>query len=512
MRRSINQLRRVIAETLSTGATGLGTTRDLARRCGVSVPTVARALRALREAGVVAGGRGRTLQLVAEAARNFVPSTATWHRGSTGPAWQRACTRIEELMRSGAYRPPATFPSVKELTAVCGANYRTVKRALEDLCARSLLCREGVRYALPRAAHVRKGGEIVLIARGAEAGERSEPVILYERTQVMLSRLDEACQQAGVRLTTACMYYKGLDMLYSPALREVLRSANRARNVLGVVIWPVSLVKAAVVDLVESRLLPLGFPVAVFDDEDRMLPRSLSVQSGGALTFFSLVDQRAAGRAVGQYLAASGCRRVVYVANGTTDYWVLERLAGLREAMGAEQCPEAVTALHPAVADRAGFTEPQLHDGDEGSYSLQFLAHSRNNMAYRRALVSKLAPLVAQQMRDGGADAWVGANDVVALACMDLLVGHGVRVGTDTALIGFDNSAESVAYRLSSYGFNEPALVDAMLQHILDRRWTSRFRDAGPVVHVNGMLAERESSSANTRSALTEPRTPSATL
>jgi DNA-binding LacI/PurR family transcriptional regulator len=483
-----------MAECLASGCTALGTSSDLARRCAVSVPTVARVLRLLREEGAVAGGRGQRLRVVEEPARRLLESAGHMVPPRAGSAWQRVCGCVEDDIRSGAYRSVRRLPSLKELTVRYGANHRTVQRALADLCSRSLLIREGAGYALPRVAPPRGSGEVVLIARGGEGGHRHEPVILYERTQVMLSRLDEVCQQSGVRLTAACLYYVGTDMEYSPVLRELVRDTERRKNVLGFVVWPVSLVRSVAVELVENRLRPLGLPIAVFDDEDRMLPRSAALHSGGALVFFSLVNQRAAGSAVGRYLADAGCRRVVYLTNGTSDYWVFERLEGLREAFG-RRGTDAVEAIVPEVLSRQPPQTDSNVAGDSGSYALRRPVQGREELAYRQMLSKALSSAVDERLQRGGVDAWVGANDTVALVCMDILVSRGVRVGVDAAVVGFDNSFESAAYRLSSYGFNEPALVDGMMHHILDRRWAGRFRDAGPVISVNGMLAERESSS-----------------
>jgi DNA-binding LacI/PurR family transcriptional regulator len=56
-------------------------------------------------------------------------------------------------------------------------------------------------------------------------------------------------------------------------------------------------------------------------------------------------------------------------------------------------------------------------------------------------------------------DVLVGANDDVAIACLDLLTANGVRVPEECAVVGFDDSAQAEPAQLTSYSFNAPAVV-----------------------------------------------------
>jgi len=91
-------------------------------------------------------------------------------------------------------------------------------------------------------------------------------------------------------------------------------------------------------------------------------------------------------------------------------------------------------------------------------------------------------------------------NDLLALPILDQLSEERVRVPDELSVVSFDNTMPAQLKGLSSYSFNYPAIVNAMLEHILDPK---RTRSGDGVVEVPGMVVERQTSgsvSAETRS------------
>ena len=71
------------------------------------------------------------------------------------------------------------------------------------------------------------------------------------------------------------------------------------------------------------------------------------------------------------------------------------------------------------------------------------------------------------------------ANDWVALAALDYLKHRRSKskLCPVVQVVGFDNTYEAFDHNFTSYNFNIPALLDAMLSHILSpRRFGPRAR------------------------------------
>ncbi len=508
--RARQRMRALAAKCHARGTANLADMRSLARHCGVSTATMARLIAQLKQEGVVRGGRGRRLRFDLERLPAFIDEPAD--AGRCAPpavaAWEQVCARLEDDLRGGMFPPPRPLPPLKVLAARYGVCYRTLRRAVDELCRRSVLRREGIHYHAPGGPSPRRRGEVVLIARGQNHVQDDEILLLYERTRVMLSVLESACHQAGLRLTTCTIYYEESDMRYSSGLQEILRDASRREQILGFVLWTLTIRPTVARRLVEQQLLPFGKPIAVFDSEDRALPLSLSGAGQGSLRLFALADQHSAGREVGRFLLGGGHRRVAFVKRGLADYWADQRLEGLREVFTKGTSPCDVVVVEPAEQSAATDGLPTIEcqgwplpDAALASqlrapwhYFAASLMAAQTPLRHRAALFRRLAAILPGIARRHAISAWVAANDETALVCMDVLRILGLKPGCDCSLIGFDNTFESSAYRLTSYSFNEQALVSAMVHHLVDRRWLRRYRRSESVFSVPGALVERGTS------------------
>jgi len=114
-----------------------------------------------------------------------------------------------------------------------------------------------------------------------------------------------------------------------------------------------------------------------------------------------------------------------------------------------------------------------------------------SSCTYREAAYAQLEGAFAEALADRSISAWVGANDLVALECLQYLQTRGVHMPHRISVLGFDDSFEAGYHSLTSYSFNAPAAMHAMVEYLL-RPVSSRAkaRMAGPVV-VNGWVHER---------------------
>jgi DNA-binding LacI/PurR family transcriptional regulator len=111
-----------------------------------------------------------------------------------------------------------------------------------------------------------------------------------------------------------------------------------------------------------------------------------------------------------------------------------------------------------------------------------------------------MRPLFDKVLRSGGYTAWVGLNDACARAALHFLREKGVRVPETLSVVGCDNDSEAFADGLSTYDFNMPGVVHAMVQHVLTHRRGPGVSTATPYTEIPGKLIVRDSSGFAPRS------------
>lgn len=135
-------LRAHIEKLLADTAPGerLPTDRRLAARFGVSLPTVQRTMRLLRDEGLVARVPGRG------SFAGRLPSRPGPLPAAPKESWQRVAGHFRELVSSGAIQTGTPFPSVKHSALQLGVTQATVIRAYRRLCGDGLAHRHGRAY------------------------------------------------------------------------------------------------------------------------------------------------------------------------------------------------------------------------------------------------------------------------------------------------------------------------------------------------------------------------------
>jgi hypothetical protein len=88
--------------------------------------------------------------------------------------------------------------------------------------------------------------------------------------------------------------------------------------------------------------------------------------------------------------------------------------------------------------------------------------------------------------------ALICANDATALICLDILEVSGSTVPNDFAIVGFDNSVESMLWKCTSYSFNETAVVNSMIAHLLGSAWIRLHAARNGYITIDGYIVERD--------------------
>jgi DNA-binding LacI/PurR family transcriptional regulator len=238
-------------------------------------------------------------------------------------------------------------------------------------------------------------------------------------------------------------------------------------------------------------------------------------ESPGGIKIFTMADSRRVGIEVGRFLVAQGHKRVAYISPVHEQTWSVGRLEGIRAAYQSAGMPEAVEAFTGesaplvrggpmlvrtrAVSDAVSSVFAADLEGVPGSDRILERAASAlqaeaSAVLEREATRHNTTPLARLAAAKPHITAWVGANDTVALECLEFVKRQSGNDGNGTAVVGFDDTLEAFLARMTSYNFGYSAAVRAMLGHVLHPPVRPpRSQRIGPAVEISGYITGRAS-------------------
>jgi DNA-binding LacI/PurR family transcriptional regulator len=322
--------------------------------------------------------------------------------------------------------------------------------------------------------------------------------------QVLL--FEHVARSRGLQIETVACNYTGQRLVYD-------RSSMRGDrvDVLGSIVIRAGLNDQVLFPLLR-RLQATDRPIALFD-EVRTPAGDARLRNLPLVRTTVFTDDVQAGRDVGTFLLASGHRRVAYFSARHGDQWSVDRLQGIRAAFadaGLENGVETFTTHCPTLAGadlsseqiRARITRPAAERMVRTFVDSWHIAF-RETMVNRIAVDARACMLLELQadhlgrmfsnaVSDRSVTAWIGANDDAAVECILYLRAKGIAVPDTISVLGFDDSATALTYRLSSYSFNPVGAMHMMLEHIT-RPQSPLFRShpAGACVPASGYVNQR---------------------
>jgi len=252
--------------------------------------------------------------------------------------------------------------------------------------------------------------------------------------------------------------------------------------------------------------LSTGLPVALLDENSRGA-ELLRKHASTLLRGFAMGTSEVCGGLVGEYLLSRGHRRVVFVAPHDTRA-ARTRWAGVCKPFEQAGLRDSVMFRSMALPDSGEVWRSARYTALRNSMAdaeLRYASHERNApragsiMGARSSLTFAISVLAhahapsfcAETLQSCPSTAWVAYNDDIALVLLEQLRGMGVQLPRDLSLIGFDDTLEGIAHGLTTYSFNIPAIVGAMLEHVLAPKRTS---PRAGIVEIPGMVLERKTS------------------
>lgn len=474
---------------------------ELARRAGVSRETMGKVVRSLRLTGVLTVTQRSGIRIVDSA-----------HIHSEGPlpappvyAWQGVAARLTDDMWDGRYALGGRLPGAQVLQGRYGACYRSVKKALEALCRQGLVERSGRGYRVVGTAAPTPHQSVVLTVRGADPGVPAPA--LFPMAEETLYGFQREGARLRVDVRAVSFGFSSAKLLGPGGGPGPFVDQRERASTLGFACALFGIGSAALLEFIH-HLESYGCPVAALDPTGSLYHSSGPLPLARSTRLFSLATGSRAGSAVGRHLAALGHRHVAYISADHQMVWSQERLMGLSESLGA--AGGTVSAFtHPG-------RRPPMRGAGGSSWAATLGGRFDRAIAMIESQDPQLAAAVAKHrllvretaneqnthadleglfdaaLSHGSITAWVAANDATALGGIAFLKEQGRKVPQDMSVGGFDDSAESFAWGLTSYNFNVPALVQAMLSHVLHPDVYRRFGVGGRAREIDGSVVARQ--------------------
>jgi len=448
----------------------------LAAQAGVSYVTMWNAVCELRQSGAWQQARPA-----------IDDESMPWRRCK----WERVRGAIERDMVDGVLAPESLLPSVKELASRYGACAHTVRKATNALVYDGRL-EPATRGLMVRSfAHRHGAHRVVLIARGHSYGDLAENA----PQRGCLRILEAECSRRGLTLQTEFVYYRaeGVPRL-TRSIAAIESESDRHGQTLGYIIWEQAMGEQTL-GILCRELRPTGKPVAVWLGEgSRVGRRAPSAMFG----FFATTTYEGIGVHVGRYLLELGHRTIAFVSSRSDDEPSRSMLGGLKTASRTSGVGGGVLPLFCEVdSDVASdatheqtrqFIEGHLFPFGNPTRATPRRRHRMMNQRMRvmrqvdkalrvQVLQKALTPRLRQALSDTSITAWVAANDNVGVECVNFLADAKADVARRLSVVGVGNTEEALLHNMTSYSLNYPALMSAMLSHVL-HPYTRAGRDS----------------------------------
>jgi DNA-binding transcriptional regulator YhcF (GntR family) len=495
LNKTIGNLRKLLEN--SPGKSRLPPVRSMARLFGVSPVTVMRAVRVLENEGLLASRWGM----------GIVKNTAGPPRSATdgpgGNKFERTLERFRNDILGGHYRTHLPLPPVNQLTTRYDASYPTIRKVLSALHSENILKRNGARYYFftNRPAHHPR---IAIIAFGQDRGAIK---IETERERSFYRHLSSIAADNNVAMEILCYNdYPDTPCFYTPH-DEPLEQYLETAGIRGIILSSYHMNNSSEC---LATLLTRNIPVSAWVEDSSILS---TVDRFGSyyrkLTYFDSSYSTIPGSDVGRYLLEKGHRTIAFISPFHGSPWSRNRLNGLKKAValqpGAKLHQFTVTEyindyyfMQPFL-EKTGVQYQSLADSLRKQVNEFFLPHlsalknEHDRLLRDNAIFTSVQRAVDQVTADQSITALVCVNDLVAGLIADYWDYLGIPQDMRPALIGFDNSFESLQKQFSSYEFNTRGEIQNMINRILYPE-NPMFTRHKPVIRLKGKVIERASS------------------
>ena len=296
---------RMHLEKLCTAGSGtrLPPVAELASCAGVGLGTMWRAVRSLVASGNpdARPRRGIHVRFPVAAA-----SAAANDGSGLRPAWRRIAAQLREKMEQGSFDTLPALPIPKQLCAITGANYRTVRKALQHLATEGLVRPSGRGWVVSQWNRPGSTKRVLLIAPGTAAGELSLPTF---RSRHHFFLLESICSAAKAELEVLAVPFGGpgthTDIL------GMYGDMDGWHRLTGVIVWTAGLSPERLSDIMRFCSVT-DQPVGLLDEREP--PADLEpFLTSGRLRCFSMGHSERDAAIMGDYVLHKGHTGVLFI-------------------------------------------------------------------------------------------------------------------------------------------------------------------------------------------------------
>jgi DNA-binding LacI/PurR family transcriptional regulator/DNA-binding transcriptional regulator YhcF (GntR family) len=517
--------------------------RSLARHAGVSLVTMFKAIKMLKENGLVSGAGYQRLT-AGRLEKTLAPPPE-------GPfAWQRKGALLKKDIATGMFGIAGKLPPRKELQSRYGICFRTLRKILMTMEKDGTIRPKGKGYVLSGMSPKGFRPQIVFIT---SLGHYSQVSAINHEHNRIVNMFENECMRFGIQLKIV-----EIDFYDPVKSRRAVADLPTDNTILGFILdvwwYPEETYQRSYLDTL-AQLAKSKTPVAIVDEVGYFsLPAQL--ESNPLVQAYTIEGKRA-GERMGKYLWDLGHKSLAFISVVPYAAWSRDRMDGIAAHYSTVGHPDGVrlfgeiadvvlpgvltaSGLKDAQVKRliaAGRTPSQAKDLENlwlewkknnaqtqkgraytnplllknlhelgGLTQLEFegkfldtLAIAAIQEAGSRIFSINLEPLFERALADKNISAWVCANDAIALNALAYLRLQGVAVPQDLSVVGFDNiPVKALENHLTSLDFNAMGFVNRMLGFILRPP-----RPRGPYHHVpievEGIVMARDTAGSAAR-------------
>jgi len=483
------------------GSIQLPTIQHMAQGAHVSYVTMQKVLARIKKEGIMQGV-------------GVVPAREE-ERYATLPVkrlekYRHIAQSIEAEIIRGAYMPGTLLPSLKELGIRYGVCFRTLKEGLNELIRKNRITPYKKGYRVNDFSGNLPGGIVVCIARGSQS-----PDAMSHEYNYLFHTTEYECSKRNLRLMPVLYRYENARFHIYNRKEGLHFSPALSKRIVGFLIFMRGMQGINVVELM-NRLSAYKKPIGVFDEtgigrfsrENIVNPCNILVIQSGLNTNPGLI--------AGRFLIDLGHRKTAFFSPGNAN-WTLNRLKGVQKAFSeasitrgvkqyvvdatdlgrvngltlTEQVQHELNLIQTTLKNKGAFGE-RMRDAiwqmrTEGLTNSVVATLNRLN---RR---KKLNELFSRALKQEKITAWVCANDSIAFEALNFLAEHSIDVPQHLSVIGFDDINPALLfYRLTSYNFNFPSVINALVTHLLDSSpKKNRFLPKVHFLEIEGFINSR---------------------
>jgi len=267
------------------------------------------------------------------------------------------------------------------------------------------------------------------------------------------------------------------------------------------------------------RIAGFRKPISLLDNTGELALAKVQMKNSSLFQLFSMGMSPKAGSDMARFLLSIGHKKVAFISAFQKSDWSVNRYLGLEavfEKAGFAGGVQAITldfantiefqaqcvALSKIEVVLESYKKIRATIPSCFSYSFDTIFHLDEgviNMALAIGGLRKICQsLFEKALADPSISAWVCANDYLAVQALEFLRARNISYPGTISVLGFDDNRAALQNKVTSYNFNIPAIVNAMLRHIFNERFPHKL-GRRKTIEVDGVVIERGSSAKRER-------------